>query len=93
MAIMTFDCDLSSVIHTELNTLVEGFYMNDPLEYGIYKPANISHPSYFVSFASYFCESAGFSEFILIKMPGTLISIVTLPNLIDFLTECYVLVI
>ena len=67
--------------------------MKDPLEYDIYSPVNISHPSYLVSFASYFCGSASFSKFILIKMPGALIFIVTLPNLIDFLTECYVLVI
>ena len=67
--------------------------MNDPLEHDLYKPIDISHPSYLVSFASYFCGSAGFSKFILIKMPGTLIIIVTLPNLMDSLTECYVLVI
>ena len=24
--------------------------MNDPLEHEVYKPVNISHPSYFVSF-------------------------------------------
>ena len=67
--------------------------MNNLLEQDFYKPVDISHPSYLVSFASYFCESAGFSEFIHIKMPGALIFIVTLPNLMDFLTECYVLVI
>ena len=67
--------------------------MNDPLEHDVYKAINSPYPSYFVSFASYFCGSAGFSEFILIKMPGALIFIVTLPNLMDFLTECYVLVI
>ena len=67
--------------------------MNDPLKHDVYKPVNISHPSYFVSFASYFCGSAEFSEFILIKMPGALIFVVTLPNLMDSLTECYVLVI
>ena len=67
--------------------------MNDPLEHDLYKPVDISHLSYLVSFASYFCGSAGFSEFILIKMPGALIFIVTLPNLMDFLIECYVLVI
>ena len=67
--------------------------MNDPLEHNVCKPVNISYPSYFVSFASYFCGSAGCSEFINIKMPGALIFIVTLPNVMDFLTECYVLVI
>ena len=67
--------------------------MNDFLEHDVYKPVNISHPSFFISFASYFCESAGFSKFIFIKMPCALIFIVTLPNLIDFLTEHYVLVI
>ena len=35
--------------------------MDDPLERNVYKSANISHPSYLVSFASYFCESAGFA--------------------------------
>ena len=40
--------------------------MNDPLEHDVYKPVNILHLSYLVSFASYFCGSAGFSEFILI---------------------------
>ena len=64
--------------------------MNDPLEHDVYKPVDISHPSYLVSFASYFCGSAGFSEFILIKLLGALIFIVTSPNLMDFLTECYV---
>ena len=64
--------------------------MNDPLEHNVYKPVNILHPSYLVSLASYFCGSAGFSDFILIKMPGTLIFIITLSNLNDFLTECYV---
>ena len=39
--------------------------MNDPLEHDVYKPVKISHPCYFVLFASYFCGSAGFSEFIL----------------------------
>ena len=73
MAFVTFNRDLSLAIHTESNTLVERVYMNDPLKHDVYKPVNISHPSYFVSFASYFCGSAGFSEFILIKMPGTLI--------------------
>ena len=58
--------DLSSAIHTESNTLVEGVYMNDPLEHDVYKPVSISHPSYLVSFASYFCGSAGFSKFTLI---------------------------
>ena len=67
--------------------------MNDPLEHNVYKPVSILHPSYLVLFASYFCGSAGFTESILIKMPGTLIFIVTLPNLMDFLKECYVLVI
>ena len=67
--------------------------MNDPLEHDVYKPVNISHPSCLVSFTSYFCGSAGFSEFILIKMPGALIFIITLPNLMDFLTECCVLAI
>ena len=96
MASVTFDRDprrdLSSAIHTGSNTLVEGVYLNEPLQYDVYKPVNISHPSRFVSFASYFCGSAGFSEFILIKMPGTLIFIVTLQNLMYFLTDCYVLV-
>ena len=67
--------------------------MNDPLEHDVYKPVDISHPYYLVSFARYFCGIAGFSEFILIKMPGTLIVIITLPNLMDFLTESYVFVI
>ena len=67
--------------------------MNDPLEHDVYKPVNISYLSYLVSFASYFCGSADFSEFIILKMPGALIFIVTLPNLMDFLLECYVLVI
>ena len=69
MAIVTF---LSpAAIHTESNTVVEGVYMNDPLEHDVYKPVNISHPCYFVLFASYFCHLtfvearlAGFSEFI-----------------------------
>ena len=61
--------------------------MNDPLEHDVYKPVNISHPSYLVSFASYFCGS---SKFMLIKMPGALIFIITTPNLMDFLTQCYV---
>ena len=60
--------------------------MNDPLEHNVYKPVDIVYPSYLVSFASYFCRSAGFSKSILIKMPGTLIFIFTLPNLMDFLT-------
>ena len=91
MAIVTF----SSAINTESNTLVEGIlpYMNNPLEHNVYKPVNISHPSCLVPFGSYFCGSAGFSKFILIKMPDTLIFIAALPNLMDFLTECYVLVI
>ena len=67
--------------------------MNDPLEHDVYKPVNISHLSYLISFASYFCGSVGFREVILIEMPGALIFIVTLPNLIDFLTDCYVLAI
>ena len=67
--------------------------MSDPLEYDVYKPVNISHPSYFVPFGSYFCGSTGFSEFILTNMPDALIFIITLPDLMDFLTECYVLVI
>ena len=67
--------------------------MNDPLEHDVYKPVNISHLSYLISFASYFCGSVVFNEIILIEMPGTLIFIVTLPNLIDFLTECCVLAI
>ena len=67
--------------------------MNDPLEHDIYKPANISHPCYLVSFASYFCGSDGFSKFIIIKMPGALIFIVILPNLMDIFKECYVLVV
>ena len=67
--------------------------MNNPLEHDVYKPVDIVYPSYLVLFASYFCGSAGFSECILIKMPGTLIFIVTLPNFMDFLIECYILVI
>ena len=67
--------------------------MNDLLEYDVFKPVNILHPSYLASFASYFCGSTGFSEFKIIKMPGALIFIITLPNLMDFLPECYVLVI
>ena len=68
--------------------------MNHPLEHDVYKPLNISHLSYLISFASYFCGSVGFNEvIILIEMPGAWIFIVTLPNLIDFLTECYVLAI
>ena len=67
--------------------------MNDPLEHDVYKPVNISHLSYLVSFASYFCGSVGFNEVIPIEMPGALIFIVTLSNVIDFLTECYVLAI
>ena len=68
--------------------------MNDPLERNFYKPVNISHLSCLVSYASYFCGSVlvTFREFIVIKMPGALIFIVTLPNLMDFLTECHVLV-
>ena len=93
MAIVTFDRDLSSTIHTKSKTLVERVYMNDPLQHDVYKPVNISHPSYLVSFASYFCRSVGFSEFILTEIPGALIFIVTLPNLMDFLTKCYVLAI
>ena len=38
--------------------------MNDPLKHDLYKPVGISHPSYLVSFASYFCGNAGFSKFI-----------------------------
>ena len=69
--------------------------MNDPLEHNVYKPVKISHLFCLVLYASYFCESAlvTFREFIVIKMPGALIFIVILPNLLDFLTECYVLVI
>ena len=67
--------------------------MNDPLEHDVYKPVSISHLSYLVSFASYFCGSAGISKFVLMKMLGTLIFIITLPNLMDFPTECYILVI
>ena len=62
--------------------------MNDPLEHNVYKPVNISHPSCLVLFASYFCS--GFNKFIIIKMPGALIVIDTLPNLMYSLTECYV---
>ena len=61
--------------------------MNDPLEHDVYKPVNISHLSYLVSFASCFCGSVGFNKVILIEIPGALIFIVTLSNLIDFLTE------
>ena len=67
--------------------------MNHPPEHDIYKPINISHLYYFVSLASYICGTTAFSEFILMKMPGALIFIVTLPKLIDMLTECYVLII
>ena len=67
--------------------------MNDRLEHDDYKPINISHLYYFVLLASYICGSTAFSKFILIKMPDTLIFIVTLPNLIDIPMECYVLVI
>ena len=67
--------------------------MSDPLEHNVYKPVNISHPSYIVSFAVYFRGKAGFSKFILMKMPDTLIFVVTLPNLMNVLTECYVFVI
>ena len=67
--------------------------MNDPLEHDVYKPINTSHSYYFVSLASYIYGSTAFSEFILMKMPGALIFIVTLPNLIDILTKCYVIVI
>ena len=38
--------------------------MNDPLEYDVHKPLDISHPRYLVSFDSYFCGSAGFSKLI-----------------------------
>ena len=67
--------------------------MNNPLEHNVYKPVKISHLSCLVLFVNYFCGSAGFSTFILIKIPGTSIFSVTLPKLMDFLTECYVLVI
>ena len=67
--------------------------MKDLLEHNVCKPVNISYSSYIVLFASYFCGSAGFSKFIIIKMPGALIFIVTLSNLMDFLPECYVLVV
>ena len=67
--------------------------MNDPPEHDVYKPVNMSHLSWFVSFASYLCKSTGLSKFILVKMPGTFIFIFTLPNLMNFLTECYILVI
>ena len=63
--------------------------MNDPLEQDVYKPVNISHLSCLISFASYFCGFAGFTEFILIIMPGALIFIITLPNLMHFLKLCY----
>ena len=36
--------------------------MNDPLEHDVYKPLDISHPSYLVSFASYFYGSAGLAN-------------------------------
>ena len=49
--------------------------MNDPLEHSVYKLVNISRLSYLILFASYFCGSAGFGEFIFIKMPGALISL------------------
>ena len=86
---MTF---LQQFIRSQIHLLKE-FYINEPLEHNVYKPVNISHPSYLVSFASYFCGGAGFSKFILIKMPGALIFIFTLPNLMDCLTECYILII
>ena len=73
MAIMTFNYDLSSAIYTESNTLVKGVLYERPLEHNVYKPVNISRPSYLISFTSYFCGSADFNEFILIKMPGALI--------------------
>ena len=47
--------------------------MNNPLEHDVYKPVSISHLSYVVSFASYFCGSSGFNKVILIEMPGPLI--------------------
>ena len=47
--------------------------MNNPLEHNVYYPVNISHLSYIGSFASYFCGNTGFSKFILMKMPDTLI--------------------
>ena len=59
--------------------------MNDPLEHNVHEPVNILYPSQLVLFASYFCGNTGFNEFIITKMPGTLIFIVTLPNLKDFL--------
>ena len=62
--------------------------MNNSLEHDVYKPVNISHPSYLVLFASYFCGSTGFCKFIFIKIPLILIFIVTLPDLMDCLTEC-----
>ena len=52
--------------------------MNDALEHDIYKPVDITHLPYLVQFACYFCGSAGFSEFILVKIPSTLIFIVRL---------------
>ena len=57
--------------------------MNDPLERNVYKPVNISYLSCLVSFASSFCGSTlvTFREFIVMKMPGALIFIVSLPNL------------
>ena len=47
--------------------------MNNPLEHDVYKPVSISHLSYVVSFANYFCGSSGFNKVILIEMPGPLI--------------------
>ena len=67
--------------------------MNDPLEHDVNKPVNISQCSCLVSLSSYFCGNTGFREFILIKIPGTLMFIISLPNLMDVLTECYVLII
>ena len=67
--------------------------MNDPLEHDVYTAVNISHLPCLELFASYFSGCAGVSKIILIKMPGILMFIITLSNLMVFLTECYVLVI
>ena len=48
MAIVTF---LQQFIQSQIHLLKE-FYMNEPLEHDVYKPVNISNPSYLVSSAS-----------------------------------------
>ena len=85
-------CDLDRFSQSQSHLLKE-FYMNDPLEHDVNKPVNISQWSCLVSLASYFCGNIGFREFILIKMLGILMFVISLTNLMDVLTECYVLVI